>query len=241
MRPIAIPLVCAALVAACGCVNHQQILQELADGPQRPDRYELGARDTVLFEYRMNPELNRQLTIGPHGKVHLPMVGEVLVAGKTPPELSQELTDLYSKHLTTPDVYVTLVGFGSKTVYVFGEVGRAGPQIYDRPLRMIDVIAQAGGPTLRAQQTNIRLTRPSYDDPLTVEVDLRKLIDQGQMLHNPVLMDQDIVFVPPTFCTAVGYAVNEVLFPVTSIFTGVEQGSSATSTLKTFGQQGLGR
>ena len=122
MRPIAMPLVCAALVAACGCVNHEQILRELADGPQRPDRYELGARDTVLFEYRMNPELNRQLTIGPHGKVHLPMVGEVLVAGKTPPELSKELTDLYAKYLTTPDVYVTLVGFGSKTVYVFGEV-----------------------------------------------------------------------------------------------------------------------
>lgn len=241
MRAIAVPIVCAALLAACGCVNHGQVLRELADGPQRPEQYEIGARDTVLFEYRMNPELNRQLTIGPHGKVHLPMVGEVLVAGKTPPEISTELTELYAKHLTTPDVYVTVVGFGSKMIYVFGEVGRAGGQIYDRPMRLIDAIAQAGGPTLRAQQTNIRLTRPSYDAPLTVEIDLRKLIDQGEMLHNPVLMDQDIVFVPPTFFTMVGYVTNDIVFPVSSIFTGIEQSSSATSTLRTYGGQGLGR
>ncbi|MFH0964470.1 MAG: polysaccharide biosynthesis/export family protein [Planctomycetota bacterium] len=233
-------LMVLGLAVAAGCTSYSG-LAELAQGPQMPETYRIGPRDTVLIEYRMNPELNRQLTVGPHGKVEVPLVGEVAVAGKTTTEAGTELTELNKEQLTTPDVTVTVVRYASQVVYVMGEVGRQGPVAYDRPLRLMDAIAMAGGPTLRADQAKVHLTRPSYDQPAVYTCNLRRLMKAGDMMHNPMLQDQDIVYVPPTVFTAIGYKTNDMVFPLTAIFTGIEQTSSATSTVKTYGEQGLGR
>ena len=51
------------LVVGCKSANYRG-LESLAEGPQMPDTYAIGARDVVTINYRLNPELNQRLVIG---------------------------------------------------------------------------------------------------------------------------------------------------------------------------------
>ena len=222
MKRIIGTVLVATLLLAVGCKSaNYRALETLAEGPQMPDTYTIGARDVVTISYRLNPELNQRVVIGPHGKVDLELVGEVRLAGLTATEASALLTEAYREHFTTPDVRVAVVTYASKTIYMLGEVARQGPQVFDKPLRLMDVFAASGGIRESAKLTEVHIIRPSYDNPEVFVCSVKKFRDGGDMMHNPVLQDQDIVYVPPTGFYAVGYKTREIMFPITSIISGL--------------------
>jgi len=232
-------MVLLAVLAVGGCSTPELMI--LSKAPPLPSEYKIGPGDSVWIEFRMHPEYNRQLTVGPHGKVNLPSIGEFVIYSKTEAATSAELTKLYSEIFTEPDVLVSVVGFGSKLVYVAGEVGSPGVVPYAREMRLLDAVMLAGGPTLRAEKSCVKLVRMSLDSPQVVICDLGKVIMRGEKLHNPRLNYGDVIYVPPTIPTWFGYKLNEILFPITSLFTGIEQSSSAKFTLRNFGGEGVGR
>jgi len=234
-------LLVALVIAVGGCAVDREMLMELSKAPPVPKEYRIGPSDTVMIEFRMHPEFNRQLIVGPHGKIELPEVGEYDLFNKTTTEVAGELNTLYEKLFTVPKVSVTVVSYRSKVVYVAGEVNRPAIIPYDRRMHLVDAIMLAGGPTLRAQKDRVRLVRMSLDKPKVILCDFKKAMCQGEGLHNPRLEYGDIIYVDPTPLTAFGYALNELLFPFTSIFTGLEQSSSAKFTLRNYGGEGVGR
>ena len=82
--------VCVLLGAGC---TSRDVLRELAARGELMEKFEIGPGDTILIEFRLNSDLNRQLTIGPDGKVNLPFVGEVLATGETAAGLSGKLIE----------------------------------------------------------------------------------------------------------------------------------------------------
>ena len=243
MRWFGVVTLCIAVLVV-GCYNekeNQETLLKLAEIRSVPDEYLIGVQDILLIEFRLSPEMNRQVLVGPHGRISMPIIGEVEVVGKTVGEVSRELTSRYAAHYTTPDVYVSMFNYAHKRIYIFGEIIAQGEIPVMERVRLIDAIARAGGPTIHAQQDRIRITRSSYDKAITVTCDLQKLIDEGDMYQNPVLLAGDIVYVPPTPFAKLAYVAAEVGMPITPIFTGVEESSSTTYTIRDFAQQGLGR
>lgn len=76
--------------------------------------FRIAVDHTVSVKFIHLPTLNETQNVKPDGKISLPYVGEVSVAGKTPEELTAELTKRYGKVLRDPDLFVTVPEFSTK-------------------------------------------------------------------------------------------------------------------------------
>jgi protein involved in polysaccharide export with SLBB domain len=124
------------LLALSGCTSAGTPIPEIAKEinatrQQGPMRFVPG--DRISIRFASNPTLDQRLDIRPDGTASFLMVGELPVAGKTPAELTQELTQAYTGKLTTPDLSANLDSSveateheSSRRFFVLGEVTYAG-------------------------------------------------------------------------------------------------------------------
>lgn len=70
--------------------------------------------DQVEVKFPTNPELNEIQTVRPDGFITLPFVGDIVAAGRSPKQISGELTIRYGEYLNVPDVYVIVREYGSR-------------------------------------------------------------------------------------------------------------------------------
>lgn len=123
-------------------------------------------------------------TIEPDGQILIPFVGRVRVTGSTPTQAAEEIARRLSVQTVRPQVIVSLVGNNSNAVSVGGEVNRAGlVPLSLRGEKLLDVIAQAGGPRFSAVETDVRMIRGKVAASIPLQ----------QVLTNP---DDNIVVRP---------------------------------------------
>lgn len=131
----------------------------------------LGAGDTIRLTFAGAPELNGAQKIRSDGKISLAMVGEATAAGRTLPQLQNELTALYKAQLQNPAVVVTLELSGN-AVIISGEVAAPGRKVFDRPTTLLEAIMEAGGFTEFANKRKVRITRVEGGQYRTETVDM---------------------------------------------------------------------
>jgi polysaccharide export outer membrane protein len=107
------------------------------------------------------------------GRIIVPYVGKMRVAGMTPAQAAGKIEDSLSSQTIRPQIIVSLSSNTSNTVAVGGEVNKAGlMQLTLRGERVLDAIAWAGGPKLPGAQLDVRLIRGST----TASVPLRNVL-----------------------------------------------------------------
>jgi polysaccharide export outer membrane protein len=98
--------------------------------------------------------------VEPDGQVLVPFVGPVPVVGQTPSQAAKRIASRLEGKTASPQVIVSLLSNNANTVTVGGEANRAGlVPLTLRGERLLDVIAQAGGPRFPAFETDVRLMR----------------------------------------------------------------------------------
>src|SRR5262249_53112490 len=144
------------------------------------------------------PPYNRQLLILPDGTISYPDVGIVQASGKTVVELQEELRKALEgppAGLRNPRVNVTVVSFpgaqgpGLGRVSVLGAVKQPGVVQIGDNARLIEALAQLGGPAPNADLTKIQIT---HRDLSVEQVDLTNPTGTG----NVVLRDGDVIAIP---------------------------------------------
>lgn len=94
------------------------------------------------------------------GRITVPYVGRLLVAGKTPSQAATLIQEGLATQTVRPQVVVSLTSNMANTISVGGEVNKAGLMpLTLRGERLLDVVAWAGGPKFPAIQIDIRLMR----------------------------------------------------------------------------------
>jgi protein involved in polysaccharide export with SLBB domain len=151
----------------------------------------------VSIKFYYNPELNEDLTIRPDGKVTMQLIGEVAAAGLSPAQLAGQLTKLYARELTAPNVNVIVRRFGKERVYVSGEVGKQGTVSLTHGMTLYQAIQRAGGLLDTARRSQVILIRRQPDGhPAGAAVDVRP-VESGEAPDLDVaLQPLDMVFVP---------------------------------------------
>jgi polysaccharide export outer membrane protein len=98
------------------------------------------------------------------GKIALPLAGEVVVAGKRPLELSSELETKLKQFIVSPRVTVNVAASQPVNVTTLGEVQRVGSLTLEPPARLVEALAQSGGPNDFADKSKIFVLRqfPTY-------------------------------------------------------------------------------
>jgi polysaccharide export outer membrane protein len=163
-----------------------------------PGDYRVGAGDTIDFKFFYNPELNETMQVRPDGKVSLPLIGDLTVAGRTVMEIEGDLKKRYAATLARAEVNVAMKTFASQRVFVGGEVNHpsAIPLLADMTAQ--EAILDAGGAKKTAAMSKVVLIRRGDNgQPVTQVLDLN-LPKQGASVKPafPVLRPFDVILIP---------------------------------------------
>jgi polysaccharide biosynthesis/export protein len=158
--------------------------------------YVIGSEDSLKIDVWKEPNLSSSgLPVRPDGKISLPLVGDIQAAGRTPMQLSADITQLLKKFVTDPVVSVTVIASNSQHVFLIGEVGRVGPLAITPGMTVLQAIASAGGLTPYANRKHIYILRGEPGKQQKIPFDYNKALKKGDM-QGVSLLTGDTIVVP---------------------------------------------
>jgi polysaccharide export outer membrane protein len=157
--------------------------------------YRVGVGDKIEISVFGHDDMTRLGEVKTDGTVNFPLLGDVKVAGKTVTQIDADVTrDLSREYLVDPEVNVDVKEYKSQWVTLMGEVRTPGRYVLRRNMRLIDLLAEAGGPTKEAG-TEIVLTRhqenASGTHQITINID--DILNPGKPESNVALRHGDII------------------------------------------------
>jgi polysaccharide export outer membrane protein len=131
-----------------------QPTKELASAPISPavQHYRIGIGDVLDIRVFGRPQLSHDaVRVDGSGKIRMPLQEEEVQAScRTETELAREIATLYLKYVRRPQVDVFIREYSSQPVAVIGAVSKPGRFQLQRPVRLLELLTFAGGPTERA-------------------------------------------------------------------------------------------
>lgn len=159
------------------------------------DSYVIGASDVIIVTVFKEPTLSGNLLVRPDGMISMPLLGDVRASGKTPLDLSSEITTKLKKYIQDPNVTVVLSQNNSKIVYLMGEVVKTGPIAMTPGMTLLQAIATAGGLTPYANSKKIYILRTTGDKHEKIPVQYKQAL-KGDDSLNLTLNPSDTIVVP---------------------------------------------
>jgi polysaccharide biosynthesis/export protein len=171
---------------------------------QVDESYRLTVRDLVKFSVLDEPETALEQRIDGQGRIRIPYLGNVRIAGLTAREAEDQIEASYIAADIFRQVQVTIrVGeYSIKEVSVLGQVKRPGNVTFPieaNGLDLREVISQSGGFTNIAQTREVRVTRPQPDgteEVISVNVERMLRARDGEGNSAFLVLPGDKIFVP---------------------------------------------
>ncbi len=127
--------------------------------------------------------------------VKLPVLGSVLLAGKTIEMAEKELEKIYAKYYINPFIQLKII---NRHAYVFFADGGRGTtvSIVNDNTSIIEVIALAGGLTDNSKAWRIKVIRGNLHNPTVRIINMATL--EGMMASDLTVRSNDIIYVEAT-------------------------------------------
>lgn len=163
-----------------------------------PSDFLLGAGDLLNVTVFESEELNTKARVSSRGHITLPLIGQVAVKGMSAREAETRIEEQYRvNYLRDPHVNVFVEEHFSQRVTFVGQFQNPGTYDYISKMRLLDVMALAGGLNDKAGRTaQIRRHGKTEENVETIIVDLDRLIHEGQEELNIEINGGDVIFVP---------------------------------------------
>lgn len=140
--------------------------------------YILASGDTLdLMVYR-EPDLGMRSKIARDGRVQLPLLGEVKVAGISVRDAQEHIRKLFdADYLVDPQIYLNIVSYTQRKITVIGQVSRPGSYELqgNESLGILEAIGMAGGFTRIADTKNVVVKRRTGEKVETIKVNTKRL------------------------------------------------------------------
>ena len=205
----------ALSLVACGSAPPQTQLQDSISRTRgtRAAEYRIAFGDELDIRFFYNPELDELAPVRPDGRISLPLLGEIVAAGRTPSELTATLRSRYSAEMEDPEVTVIVRTFNSHRVYITGEVEEPGEVMLDTRLTALQAIARSGdfAKTARRSQVLLIRRRPYENQPKVAVLDLAS-VQKAQGFSDDLLLEPyDVLFVPKSRIANVNQFVDQYI------------------------------
>ena len=160
-----------------------------------PDYY-LAPGDILQVSVWKEPSLRESVFVRLDGKITVPLIGDVVAAGRTIEQLTSEVTTRLKGFLETPQVTITLAQAVSARFFVIGEVSRTGAYPLTGRTTVLQALALAGGFREFAKRERIVVIREKRGERNAINFNFRDLGDGVKLEQNIVLESGDTVIVP---------------------------------------------
>ncbi len=160
------------------------------------DDYIIGLEDVLEISVWRNPDLSRQVTVRPDGRISLPLIGDVTAVGLTTSELRDSITEKLTEYKENPTVAIVVMTVNSYYFYTQGAVGITGKIPLLSRTTLIQAITLAGGLAPDAVRSRITIFRLGRDGgpPQKIVVSYDEIILRGG--ENIELKPGDTLVVP---------------------------------------------
>lgn len=180
---------------ACLCVASGQ--DKAVKDAAPPEGYRIGAGDVLQVLVWKEPDASLpSAMVRTDGKISIPLVGDIDVAGLTPEQLTASLADKLSHYINNPVVTVYARQINSRKIYVLGKVKKEGPILLLRPMTLLQALDEAGGLGDWANKKKIYVLRSVNGKQTKLLFDYKAVIKGEHLEENIMLLPDDTIIVP---------------------------------------------
>ncbi len=164
----------------------------LAYAPVGPN-YIVAPGDEVKVNLWGLTEIRAGLVVDRDGTLTLPQAGPITAAGLSFTELQKAIDTAYRRILNDFELNVTMGKLHTITVYVTGHAARPGAYAISSMAALVDVLSQAGGPSISGSMRAIEVKRGSKK---IATFDVYDLLLKGDRKGDTRLSEGDVIFIP---------------------------------------------
>jgi len=165
--------------------------------------YRLGPGETIQVFVWRSPELSTTVPIRPDGRFSMPLVEDMVAAGKTPTQLARDLEVALAQFVQQPNVTVIAqvdgAGDPAQQVKVLGQATNPSSLPFRSGMTALDVIIAVGGLTEFAAGNRAVLVRREGAESFSYRLRLDDLVRDGDIGANRPLRPGDTIIIPETF------------------------------------------
>lgn len=187
----------ALMLAGLGFPGHAEAKQRPAPADTEPPvEYTISPGDGLHLFVWKEPELSREIAVRGDGRITVPLLGDMLAAGRTPQELGREVAAGLGKFIEAPLVSVIVAQANSARVFVIGQVRNPGVFPLVGRMTVLQALSLAGGFLEFAKADKILIIRDHGRAPEAIQVNYKKLEDGSDLRQNTILRSGDSIVVP---------------------------------------------
>jgi len=192
--------------------------------------YYISVGDVMEVFVWQNPDLSKEVIVGPDGKISYPLVGRIQAVGQTITQLENTITEGLSKYVKYPQVSLMMKQFGGNIIIVLGEVLYPGIYTYTGSINLIQAIALAGYFNDKAREDCILIVRGNFTEhPVVQRINLAKMIRKGAPGTDIFLQPNDVIFVPKSFINDFNKFLATLMPSLTTAWQAIQVGQGAVS------------
>jgi polysaccharide export outer membrane protein len=152
-------LAAAVLAPACGHTGKYVWVDQYGTAAPAAPEYIVGPGDVLSVRVLGHEEMSSRVRVRSDGRISLPLLNDLEVAGKTPEAVGEKLRDAWTDYVKNPVVTVTVDEPRPLLVSITGEVTRPGVYPLEAPAGVLQAIASAGGLSQFAHEDQIYVLR----------------------------------------------------------------------------------
>jgi polysaccharide biosynthesis/export protein len=158
--------------------------------------YFVAPGDVLKILIWKEPELSTEAFVRLDGRITVPLLGDLMAAGRTPDDLSSEIQLKLGRFLEVPQVTLSVSQAISARFYVIGEVAHAGAFPLPSRISVVQALALAGGFREFAKKEAISILRNRGKEQSAIPFNYKE-VEAGLRLEQNIFLEAgDTIIVP---------------------------------------------
>jgi protein involved in polysaccharide export with SLBB domain len=175
--------------------------------------YLLGPGDELSLKIWNRPEISKEsIVVGPDGIINILRIGSIQVSGRTREAVTQEIAQRLSAFYENPEVMLAVTSYNNNKAFVLGRVENPGVVKFPGNGTLLEALSLAGGLPVRQSEAFLTKCAIIRGNDQIIWVDLRELLNNGNMALNAPIRNNDVIFIPESEDELV-YVMGEVAVP----------------------------
>jgi polysaccharide export outer membrane protein len=142
------------------------------------------------------PELSTEAFVRLDGRITVPLLGDLMAAGRTPDDLASEIQAKLGRFLEVPQVTLSVSQAISARFYVLGEVTHPGAFPLPSRISVVQALALAGGFREFAKKDSLHILRNRGAEQTAIPFNYKE-VEVGLRLEQNIFLEAgDTILVP---------------------------------------------